>query len=55
MQPFKKKFQGNKVLEVFTNYTIIGYAKVIIVNALHDKFLRLVFVVFCTCNCFDVN
>jgi hypothetical protein len=45
----------NKVLGVFINYTIVGFANVIIVNALHDKLLRLVLVVFCTCNCFDAN
>ncbi len=45
----------NKVLEVFINYTIVGFANVIIVNALHNKLLGLVLVVFCTCNCFDAN
>jgi hypothetical protein len=50
-----KEVGQNKVLEVFINHTIIGFAKVIIVNALHDKLLKLVFVVFCTCNYSNAN
>jgi hypothetical protein len=45
----------NKILEVFINYIIVGFATIIIMNVLHFKLLRLVLVVFCTCNCFDAN
>jgi hypothetical protein len=31
------KVEYNKILKVFTNYTIASFVKVIIVNPLHDK------------------
>jgi hypothetical protein len=45
----------NNVLEAFTNNKIASFAKVMIVNPLHEKLSRLGFVVCCTCNCFNVN
>jgi hypothetical protein len=45
----------NNVLEAFTNNKIVSFAIVMIVNLLHEKLLRLVFVLCYTCNCFNVN
>lgn len=49
------KVEYNKILKVFTNYTIASFARVIIVNPLHDQLSKLILVVCCTCNCFDAN
>ncbi len=40
----------NNVLEAFTNNKIVSFAIVMIVNLLHEKLLRLVIVLCCTCN-----
>jgi len=45
----------NNVLEAFKNNKIASFARVVIVNPLHEKLPRLVLVVCCTCNCFNVN
>jgi hypothetical protein len=45
----------NIILKAFTNNTIASFDKVLIVNPLYDKLLKLVFVVCSTCNCFDAN
>jgi len=45
----------NNVFEAFTNNKIASFAIVVIVNLLHEKLLRLVFVLCCTCNCFNAN
>ncbi len=45
----------NNVLETFTNNKIVSFAIVMIVNLLHEKLLKLVIVLCCTCNCFNVN
>ncbi len=50
-----RKVKYNKILKVFTNYTIASFAIVIIVNPLHQKLSKLIHVVCCTCNCFDAN
>lgn len=50
-----RKVEYNKILKVFTNYTIASFARVIIVNPLHDKLSKLILVVCCTYNCFDAN
>jgi hypothetical protein len=49
------KVEYNKILKAFTNYTIASFARVIIVNPLHDKLSKLILVVCCTYNCFDTN
>lgn len=49
------KVEYNKILKAFTNYTIASFARVMIVNHVHDKLSKLILVVCCTCNCFDVN
>jgi len=43
----------NKVLDAFWTNKVGGFARVIVVNPLHDKLPRLVLDVCCTCNCFD--
>ncbi len=45
----------NIILKAFTNNTIASFVKVLIVNLLYGKLLKLVLVVCSTCNCFDVN
>jgi hypothetical protein len=45
----------NNVLEAFTNNKITSFARVMIVNLLHEKLPRLVLVVHCICNYFNVN
>jgi hypothetical protein len=39
-----------KILDVFKNNKMGSFARVIVVNPLHDKLPRLVLVVCCTCN-----
>ncbi len=41
--------------DAFTNNTIGNFVRVLIVNPLHKKLLKLVLVVCCMCNSFDVN
>jgi hypothetical protein len=43
----------NNVTDAFRNDKIGSFARVIVVNPLHDKLPRPVLVVSCTCNCFD--
>ena len=43
----------NKIVETFRSSQIGGFARVIVVNPLHEKLPRLVLSVCCTCNCFD--
>jgi len=45
----------NNVLEAFTNNKIASFAIVMIMNLLHEKLLRLIIVLCCTCNCFNAN
>jgi hypothetical protein len=45
----------NNVLEALTNNKIASFAKVMIVDPLNEKLPRLVFIVCCTCNCFNAN
>jgi hypothetical protein len=45
----------NNILEAFSSYRIAGFARVIIVNPLHEKLPKLTLAVYCTCNCFDSN
>jgi len=45
----------DNVFEDFTNNKIASFARVMIMNPLHEKLPRLVFVVCCTCNCFNAN
>jgi hypothetical protein len=43
----------NKIVDSFRTDKIGGFARIVVVNPLHDKLPRLVLVVCCTCNCFD--
>lgn len=43
----------NKVLDSFKLDKIGGFARVLVVNPLHEKLPRLVLVACCTCGCFD--
>ena len=43
----------NQILNSFRNNKKGGFARVIIVNPLHDKMPKLVLVACCNCNCFD--
>jgi hypothetical protein len=45
----------NNVLEAFTNKKIASFARIMIVNLLHEKLPRLVLVVCCICHYFNVN
>ena len=45
----------NKILETFRCSQIGGFARVIVVNPLHDKLPRLVLTICCTCNSFDAK
>lgn len=45
----------NNILDAFGKFTIAGFVRVIIVSLLHNKLLRLILVVCCTCNCFDAT
>jgi hypothetical protein len=42
-----------KIVDAFKSNIMDGFARVVMVNPLHDKLPRLVLVVSCTCNCFD--
>ena len=44
----------NNILESFANNWITSFARVLIVNLSHKKLPKLILVVCCTCNCFDV-
>lgn len=44
----------NNIFDSFTNNCVGGFAKVVMVNPLHQSLPRLVLVVSCTCNCFNV-
>lgn len=48
-----KEVGYNKIVESFRTYKVGGFARVIVVNPLHDKLPQLVLVVCNTCNCFD--
>ena len=43
----------NKVIDSFRLDRVGGFARVIVVNPLHDKLPRLVLAACCTCGCFD--
>ena len=43
----------NRIVETFQCSQIGGFTRVIVVNLIHEKLLRLVLTVCCTCNCFD--
>jgi len=43
----------NNIVDAFRTDKIGGFARVLVVNPLHEKLPRLVLVVTCTCNCFD--
>jgi len=45
----------NKLVESFKLDKVGGFARVIVVNPLHEKLPRLVLVAICTCGCFDSN
>jgi hypothetical protein len=42
-----------KIVDAFKSNKMGGFARVVMVNPLHDKLPRLVLTVSCTCNCFD--
>ena len=44
-----------KIVDCFRSDRIGGFARVIMVNPLHEKLPRLVLQVNCTCNCFDAT
>jgi hypothetical protein len=50
-----REVEYNNVIEAFINNKIASFARVMIVNPLHEKLPRLVFIVCCTCNCFNAN
>ena len=43
----------NSIVDSFRNDRVGGFARVVMVNPLHQSLPRLVLVVNCTCNCFD--
>jgi hypothetical protein len=43
----------NTIVDSFRTDKIGGFARIIVVNPLHEKLPRLMLVVCCTCNCFD--
>jgi hypothetical protein len=45
----------NKIMDSFASNRLGGFARVIVVNPLHEKLPRLVLSVSCTCNCFDAK
>lgn len=45
----------NKIVDSFRSDKIGGFARVVMVNPLHQSLPRLVLVVNCTCNCFDAS
>ena len=45
----------NKVVDSFKQNKVGGFARVIVVNPLHEKLPRLVLVACCTCGCFDAS
>jgi len=48
-----RKDEYNMILESFKDNKIGGFARIIVVNPMHDKLPHLVLVATCTCNCFD--
>jgi hypothetical protein len=47
------KLGYNKVVDAFQTNKVGGFAKVVMVNPLHDKVPCLVLAVCCACDCFD--
>lgn len=45
----------NKVIDSFASNKVGDFARVIVVNPLHNKLPMLVIVVCATCNCFDAS
>ena len=45
----------NTIVDSFTNNRVGGFARVVMVNPLHQSLPRLVLVVNCTCNCFNAG
>ena len=45
----------NVISDAYSENTIGSFARMIIVNTLHEKLPKLVFVVCCTCNCFTTH
>ena len=45
----------NSILDSFAKNQIVGFARVIIVNPLHERSPKLTLFVYCTCNCFDAQ
>ena len=43
----------NNIVDSFSNNHVGGFARIVMVNPLHQSLLRLVLVVNCTCNCFN--
>ena len=43
----------SNIVNAFSSNRIASFARIIIVNPLHDKVLKLTLVISCTCNCFD--
>ena len=43
----------SKIVDSFRSNKVGGFARVIVVNPMHEKLPRLVLVACCTCNCFD--
>jgi hypothetical protein len=44
----------NKIVDIFCTNRVGALARVVMVNLLHQNLPRLVLVVMCICNCFDV-
>ena len=45
----------SKIVDAFRNNRVGAFARIVMVNPLHDSLPRLVLVVTCTCNCFDAS
>ena len=46
---------NNKLVESFKLDKVGGFARMIVMNPLHEKLPQLVLVAICTCGCFDSN
>ena len=45
----------NVIVDAFRNNKLDGFARIVVVNPLHESLPRLVLVVCTTCNCFDAS
>ena len=45
----------NVIIDAFKNNKLDGFARIVVVNPLHESLPRLVLVVYTTCNYFDAS